>query len=1063
MKRLCFIGVFLFFLWDIYAQHSVEIKGWITDEQDLPIAEASVRTKDGKIGVITDRHGYFQFRIPEDCKYLVISYLGKQTRQVAVKPELHVRLQDQVNELEETLVVAYGKARKRSFAGAANEIKTENLKGRPLTVISTALEGMVPGVQTGEANGQPGADISIRIRGFGSVNADNAPIYVVDGAIYRGAISDINSNDIESMTVLKDAAATALYGSSAGNGVVLITTKIAHDTKPTLRFSMKQGFTDRAVPEYDRVGIHEYYPLQWEMKKNGYLLSGMNETEAAEKASANIYNYIRYNPYLGIANDEIVTTDGQLNPAATALVCEGDLDWEGALRRKGYRGEYHISYGMRNTKNDFYASLGYLQENGYLIKEDIERFSARIQGNLRPLEWLRTGLSLNFVRTNYNMANTQDNATNGVNPFYFTRYMGSVYPIHQHKMEDGSYLSDAAHDYLYDYGERGTGIAGLANRNIVEETRKNKDYSERNGINGRAYADVYLLPGLKATANLSLESYDSRKKNYTMVGPASSPGRLSLSTNRATTLTANQLLHYERSFGKHAVSALAGHESFAYKYEYLYGNKIDQILENVYEMSDFQTVYRLTSYTDFYRKEGYFLQLGYDFDQKYNFSASYRRDGSSRFEAAHRWGNFWSVGLSWRMERENFMKGVKWLDYLKWRVSYGETGNDNILQSTTLPNTFASNYYPYQSLYDLGVNNGTEAGMAFSSYGNKLLKWETQASFDLAAEFGLFRWLTGSVEYFQKNSRDLLFNVPQVLSSGNSSVWRNVGEVSNRGVELALNFKFIDTPDWTWKFGGHATFLKNKIQKMPGSQPEIIDGTRKLKVGESLYNFWLKDFRGVNPENGFVQYAFDSKNAKWNPKTCFVNEQGDSLTYNNSYARYHYAGSPLPKVYGGLNTSLRYKNIELAAVISYSIGGKVYNTGYQVLMYNGKYGQHLHADIRKRWQKPGDVTDVPRLTDSESAEATTGLKLADQANATSDRWLVDASYLNVKSVTLRYRLPRILLNKLGIQEADIFAAGDNLYLWTAMKGMDPRQLFKGVISVSNTPARTFTLGLSLTL
>lgn len=1064
MKKSCLLYMLLIISMGSVAQLVKEVRGTVTDLAGNPIAGASVMAGDGKTGTATDLSGRFMLRLTEDVGWLVVSFVGMETRKVLLRPVLEIRLREQVNQLEELMVVAYGKVKKKAYTGSAVVVPGARLKERPLTVVTHGLDGLVPGVRVAEGNGQPGSDVHIRIRGFGSVNADNEPVYVVDGAVFSGTLCDLNPLDIESVTLLKDAVSTALYGSGAGNGVVLITTRTASGGKPSLSFSVTQGFHQRSIPEYERVGVWDYYPLQWEMLRNGLVSEGADAVEAAQQATAGVYEKVKYNPFPDVADNLIVLPDGSLNPYATELLWGDDLDWEKAVCRKGYRGEYYVSYGMRNVKGGLDVSMGYLKEKGYVIASGLERFTGKISGDMQPAGWLKTGLSLQVIRTNCQMANAQDNASDAANPFYFTRYIGPVYPIHRHDRQTGDYILDALGNKQYDYenAERGMNIASLDRRNIVAETLSNRNEFQRNGVNGRLFGEFSLLRGLQFTVNVMLDSYDYRRKKYENNITASSPGRIEASCIRTTGLTANQLLTYSLDFGFHQLNFLAGHESYAYKYEYLYGNKQDQFLEGIYDMYNFQTLGRLNSYTDIYRKEGYFLQAAYGYDRRYGLSVSYRRDASSRFRPDCRWGSFWSAGAVWQMNEEVFMKGCTSVNELRWRVSYGETGNDKVLQSTSRPNTFSDDYYPWQSFYSIGMDNGIEPGIALSSSGNSRLKWESCRTLDVALEFRLWNWFGGCLEYFRKDTRDLLFKMAQPLSSGSGPLWSNMGKVSNQGIEISLDCRLLHTRHWNWTLGAHATFLRNKIREMPAGLPEWVDGTRKLKAGKPLYNFWLKEYRGVDPETGDALFAFDSKAGKWNEKYCRVDAKGDSLTYNSAYARYHYAGNPLPKVYGGITTDLKYKNIGLSAVLAYSIGGKVYNTGYQVMMYSSKYGQAFHRDMLKRWQQPGDVTDVPRLDDT-GTSVRTGLKTANQINATSDRWLFNAGYLSIRSVTVDYRLGGTVLKKYGIRDARIFVSGENLFLLTALKGMDPRQAYKGLVTVDYTPARTFTLGLSFTI
>lgn len=1054
---------FLLFFWSyfsVFAQkHSVV--GEVRDIAGDPVVGASIVTSDKRVGTSSDIRGQFRIEVPEGVRYLQVSCLGYAPRRIVVNDSMFVILRVQSELLDESLVVAYETTRRSRFTGAASVLEGERFHDRAISVVTNSLEGLLPGVQVGESDGQPGASSSLRIRGFGSVNAGSHPVYVVDGSIYNGELCDLNSFDIQSITVLKDAASAALYGSSAGNGVVLIRLNKGFAGRPALHFNMKQGFSERGIPEYDRVGLSDYYRLEWEMLRNGLVSGGESVESAGQKASLGLFGKLNSNPFDGVADTEIVLPDGSLNPAAGRLLYD-DLDWASSLFRRGYRGEYNLSYHFGRSKSNFYLSLGYLDENGYVVNSGLERISARLSAEFQPISRLKAGLDLNVLRTDGDLANTRDNASNPVNPFYFTRYIGPIYPVHKYDSEQKKYVTDAFGKRVYDYSERGA-VASFNNRNIVEETARNRNHFERNGFVGRGYCELTFWEGLTATVRLGIDSYDQRREQYELKGVASSPGRLSSSSIRGTTVTATELIAYERGWFNHELSLLLGHESYAFQYEVLSGVRQDQVLDDIYEMSDFLTISRLSSYTDTYRKEGYFFRMGYNYDRRYEFSFSYRRDGSSRFSAGHRWGNFWSVGGLWNVGREWFFSGLNHLDYLKLRASYGHTGNDAVLRPTTLPNTFSADYYPSQSLYTLGANNALEPGIAFSGFGNPALKWETQASLDFALEFSWGGKWSGVVEYFRKDSRDLLFEVPQVLSSGTTSLWMNTGKVRNSGLELSLNGTLLHRGKWNWKMGLNATFLHNEITEMPQTQPEIVDATRKLRVGSPIYNFWLKEYRGVNPETGDAQYTFDGAHYKWNSKVCYVDAAGDSLTYYSSYAKYHDAGNPIPRVYGGLTTDLSFGGWEISGVVGYSLGGKTYNTGYSVLMYNGKYGQAFHRDILCRWQKPGDRTDVPRLDDAVANKRLASIQSAAQTNAVSDRWLMSASYLSLKSVTLSYRLPENLLRRCGVTMTKIYISGENLALWSAMKGFDPRQLFKGVVSVSNTPARTFCAGISLTI
>lgn len=1041
-KRLIHLLACLFVCVSTVWAQDLHVSGTVKSSEDgLPIPGATILVKGTSIGTVTDIDGHYSLSVPENHKTLVFSYVGMTTKEEHVKPIVNVILDPSAEALDEVIVVAYGTAKKSSFTGSASTVSGKDLDIRPINSVAQALEGAAAGVQVNTANGQPGTAPEIRIRGFGTINASANPLYVVDGAIYDGSIADINTADIESMTILKDAASTSLYGSSAGNGVILVTTKSGKNDKPTITFSTSQGFTGRAIKEYDRVNIWEYYPLMWEQIRNQKVTGGMDAILAGQQASASVFNELLYNPFRDISNGQIVLPDGSLNPAANQLLWGNDLNWEKAMQRTGYRGEYNVNYSTRSEKSDMFVSLGYLNDNGYIIKSNFERFSGRANVNIAPVKWLKTGLNLSATRSKSEQAKTDDNSNGLGNPFFFTRNIGPIYPIHEHDRITGAYILDQEGNEIYDYlSPRGSGA--LSGRNIVAETEFNSDAYTRDAFSARTYVDFILMEGLKATMNATLESSNENVTSYDnkLVGDGQGSGRLRKTDRRRSTYTFNQLISYNKQFGLHSIEGLIGHENYSFTYEYLYGMRQGEAQSGLLSFENFTNINSLVSYTDTYKKEGYFLRANYNYNDRYYGSFSFRRDGTSRFDRNNRWGNFWSAGASWRVDHEAFMKDATWVNSLKLRASYGETGNDAGI-----------GYYPYMALYELGQANGSEAGLSFNTFGNRNLKWETQISYDAAVEFGLFDRLTGSVEYFVKQSKDLLFKVPTPPTSGVEDRWANVGKVSNTGVEIALNAQIIKNGNWKWDLGLNATFIRNRIKSLPDNQ-EIIEDTKKLKKGESIYQYWLKEYMGVRPSDGSAIYRFDGENQTWNPATCYV-MNGDSITTNQALAKFHYAGSSIPTVYGGINTSVKYKTWELNMVFTYQLGGKSYDSSYRQLMGVNSFGQAMHKDALKRWTHEGDNTDVPRLDSGQSTNF----------NAQSDRWLFSSNSFSVKSLTLAYGLPRMFLNQFGIQNARVSFSGENLFISSTLTGMNPMQGFNGISNNQYLPSRTFTFGLSVTL
>lgn len=1050
MKRKLTFVLFTFLLGlQCMVAQTIRVTGVVISEEDgEPIIGASVIVKGSTIGNVTDIDGKFTLDAVARDARLLVSYVGMKTLEVAAQPNMRITLAPDIQALDEIMVVAYGTAKKSSFTGSATAISNQQIEKRPLTNIASALEGTVSGVQTTSSSGQPGSAPSIRIRGFGSYNASNAPIYVVDGAIFNGSLESINPTDIDQMTVLKDAASTSLYGSSAGNGVVLITTKRAKQVGTNnVTLNITQGFSQRGIPEFERVNVWEYYPLQWEAMKNGLISGGKTAAEAAQKASDDIFKTLAYNPFKGIANNAIVGTDGKLNPNATTLLYGDDLDWEGASQRTGHRQEYNLSYSTKTDKSDTYASLGYLNEKGYIINTGNERYSGRINYNLNPTKWFKTGMNISVARTIANTSNAVSSSSSSYNNIArFTRVVAPIYPIHMHNMTTGEYVDEAGNvlpegQKVYEYINKRPSDPG---RHVIAETYWNLREYQRDAMNARTYLEIQFMEGLKGTVNGALETGNRRDKVYEnpKVGDALGSGRMNITSIRSQTYMFNELLQYDKTIGAHTFDILVGHENTSYTYEYMYGMRRDEILSGMYEFPNFINISSLDSYTDKYNKEGYLGRINYNYNDRYYASASYRHDGSSRFHPDHRWGDFFSFGASWRIDQEDFMENLTWINNLKLRASYGETGNDGILYSDG-----SANYYAYQTIYSSGLNNKDEAGLYFNSFGNTKLKWETQKSTDVAVEFGLFDRLNGTIEYFQKASDNLLFNVPTPTSSGTSSIPQNIGKLMNKGLEVTLDYTAFRNKDWTVAVGLNATHLSNKFKKVVPE--EIISGTRKITAGHGMYDFWLRQYAGVNPDNGDALYIFDEETQKWADTDCYeIN--GQKLTKTISKAKYDFSGSAIPDLYGGFNLNIRFRSFELAALFSYGIGGKILNGSYQTLMDN-TYGYAKHVDVKKAWKKPGDITNVPRLDNSQTTNF----------DGTSTRFLTDADYLTFRSLTFAYNLPKSLLQQFGLSSTRLTVSGENLFQLNKMQGLNVQANFSGNTYNEYAPARTITFGLNV--
>jgi TonB-linked SusC/RagA family outer membrane protein len=1038
-----------------YAQDKT-VTGNVTDNDGNALPGVSVVVKGTTRGTNTNTQGNFSLAAPKDAQ-LLFSFVGFVAQDIAIgnKTQINVRLLGDVANLEEVVITSFGSAKKSSFTGSAGTISADQIAVRPITNIAQAISGTTSGVQTTAGSGQPGSAPEIRIRGFGSISSGNDPLYVVDGVPFTASIANLNPDDIENITILKDAASTALYGARAANGVVMVTTKKGKKGSNNINIKFTKGLNTRALPEYDRIGAAEYYPVMWESYRNSLAYRAVNSQPLATantNASNQIVSLLGYNMY-NVPNNQLVGTDGLLNPSAQLLYSADDLNWESPLMRQGNRDEINVNFSGAQDKSDYYISLSYLRDKGFLIRSDYDRFTGRMNVNTQMKSWFKTGANLSATIIKSNQADAGSNSA-FVNPFFFSRNMGPIYPVYAlDPANPGGFLLDANGERRYDFGN--LNALGLPNRpqyggrHSIAETQLNQNFFRRNVVGARGYAEITFLKDFKFTTNVGVDLTNVNNVTFgnPIIGDGAPAGRATHEFENIAGYNLNQLLSYAKSFGNHNFNALAGHENFQVTDNNLTGSRSQQILDGNYELVNFTTTTNLNSRYNIRRVEGFFSRLNYDYNEKYFASFSVRRDGSSKFYKDNRWGNFYSVSGAWRLDQEEFIKAIPVINTLKLRGSYGQTGNDgggNTQEGTSI------SYYAWQPLYNLGFNNAGEAGILQSSLGNRGLEWESSNSYDVALEFGLLKnRITGTVEYFDRQSSNLIFDVPLPLSAGITTETRNIGTMYNKGIELELGFEPIRRGDFSWRIDVNATRIKNQITQMPAENPEIIDGTKKLKEGSSIYDFWLREYKGVDPATGNALY----RAANFVASNSIITEVGDTLTTSLNNARYHYNGTSIPKLTGGFSNTLRYKGLSLSALIVYQIGGKVYDAAYAGLMGAGGYGSAKHIDILNRWQQPGDITNVPRMDIGRTADF----------DGASDRWLIDASYLNIRSVTLSYALPKIIANKLFLQNAQIYVSGENFFIKSRRNGMNVQQNFDGTTGNVFSSAKSIVTGISFSL
>ena len=1088
MKRLSMMLAGLFLSVGMALAQTTVTGTVVSYEDNEPIIGATIQVVGNSgIGTITDYDGNFTLEVPEGMKTLRITYVGMEPLEVAVSTKtLKIQLRNDVHTLDEVVVVAYGTQKKTSLTGSIQEVKSDAIELRPTTSVASALEGSVTGVQVNSTVGAPGEDPQIRIRGVGTVNGSSSPLYILDGVPYSGSISDLNPQDIESMSVLKDAASAALYGNRASNGVILITTKKGKQGKMNITFDVKQGTYSRGIAEYDRLGAREWMEAQWLNMKNNRMAAGDDAATAGAYASKHlIADRLQLNIF-DKADEALFTADGKLVSDARIKGTYGeDLDWYKQAIGHGYRQEYNFNANGATEKSDYLVSLGYLDEQGYLKTSGFDRLSARLSANIQPAEWLKVGVSHNATHQNFNAGYGTGNAN--TNPFNFCRKISPIYPVHAHNLTTGEYYLDGMGNLMYDGGsyiDPDGQVVHTRNqypdRHIIWENQLNTDKIIRNTVNSIAYANI-ILPynftlSLKGSLNLS---NDSENKYYSAVigdGKANN-GRLRRTDVRQKNYTFQQQLHWRQEFGVHSVDALLGHESYKLTRNYMASGKDSEIVPNLTNLLNFTQFAQLYDYNDNYALESYLGRVRYGYDSRYNIEFSFRRDGSSRFAKNARWGNFWSTGASWVISNEKFMKQYDWVNYLKLRADYGEVGNDS-----------GSGLYGYMALYQQDVHAGKGA-YYISQLPNEDLKWETGQSWGVAIEGRLFNKLNFNVEYFDRRNKDLIFNVYNPLSAGatdtttpQSVTTMNLGTISNHGVEISGDMDVYKSKNWSVNVGASITFEKNKVVKLPEQNRDgIIDGTKKIVEGMDRYQFYTYTWEGVNTKNGLSLYKFNSDEYFFtdggttygNPagteitgsqKNAVVVIDGTPYSYLTTYGKREFHGSAMPTAYGSFNFSVSYKAFSLYTLFTYQLGGKVMDSNYQLLMNSQSTPTALHKDVLKGWTaEQATATDaidrngVPMLSDV--PVIVSGLEA--DLNSTSSRWLTSASYLILKNINLSYQLPKELVRKAGIENVMLTLTCENLFTLTARKGMNPQQNFAGTQSATFVTPRIFSAGVNI--
>lgn len=1024
----------------------------LSAEDGEPLTGASVIGVGTAVGAATDIEGRFALNLPDNVKKIKVSYVGMETKEVDITPgEMKIELANS-NVLDEVIAVAFGTAKKSAFTGSASVMSSAELAKHVTTNVADALVGTVPGLQMRGSSGQPGASQGgMNIRGIASMEASTDPLVIVDGSPYPASLSNIPQQDIESVTVLKDAASAALYGARGAAGVIIITTKKGTSQEARITVDAKWGANTRAVQRYDVIdNAGEFYEAYYAQVNNYYLSQGYSPAQANVSANSAMLSQLGYNVYQVPTGQNLIGINGKLNPNAqlgNRVVRNGveyymtPDDWNDLAYRTGFRQEYNVNVNGGNDRANYYASLGYLDEEGIINYSGYERLTARFKGDFQAKKWLKLGVNVGYVHSQQTQNTGLDETAGSANMMYYTDYIAPIYPAYVRVVGADGRPQIAVDEYghqMYDYGTPACyGITRpfAATGNPLGANRYNKTQSIGDQLNGTFTVDLTFTEWLKANITSNVVWGETQLSNYEnpYEGPkASQNGSLTKSTTTSLRTNNVQSLTFMKQFDLHNVNVMVGHEYYKEDIRYLSASAVNGYSPDIPELNAFANKTTSASYQQVYNVEGYFGRAQYDYDSKYFASLSYRRDASSRFAKDHRWGNFWSVGAAWIINKD-FLADVKWLNMLKLKASVGQQGNDNIIN------------WAYIDTYTL-VSGANGMSTAFRLLGNPNITWETSTNWNAGIEFGFFNnRLTGSIDAYYKKTTDLLFwlNIPE--SSGSRGFYDNIGDIRNAGVEVSLNGGIIRSKLIDLDVNLNFTHNSNKILKLPESKKEyggFADNENQVGIwyqeGKSLYNAYLPAYAGVN-ENGeaiyFTDPNVDMTVTQNSPATL---KSLEYVTTNSNLAPSYECGNMLPVLYGGFGMTLRVQNFDASAQFDYQLGGKVYDSQYAHYMSptstQADAGKTFHRDYIKSWSPENPTSNIPRW------------QYRDQyTTSKSDRFLTSARYLNFQSFTVGYTLPKIWKE---ISNIRVYVMGENLCFWSARKGLDPRHAYSGIDAAS---------------
>lgn len=1043
-KKICMSVFLLFWSTLLCLSQTRQINGVVIDKNDKsPLPGVSIVVK-GSIsnGTATDINGKFTLKAKDD-DVLVVTFIGMNKQEIVVKgqSDITIQLESSTESLDEVIVVAYGASKKSSLTGSVSSIKSDALDKLPVTSFEKALQGLSPGLQIASTSGQPGAPSQVRIRGIGSMSASSTPLYVIDGVPVSTSdyssiaetgtnpLANLNPNDIESISILKDASAASLYGSRAANGVIMITTK--QGTKGNTQVNFKAQISSSRMPSngYDLMDGSEHYALYYDGFLAQNLTKGMSADVASVAANSATQAIYGRNPY-NTANP--LGPDGQLTSGSKLMI---DNSWMDEIFRTALTQEYNLSVNGGSEKVKYFLSLGYLDQEGICIGSDFERYAGRVNVSSDVKPWFSMGINTTFSVSNQN---TPIGSGAGASPLANALNVPNVVPI---------YDLDANFNKQYD--ANGKVLYNFKNpvyldMNPIAFSEMDKHATKTYRVLVNPYINLKFLEGLNWKTTISYDYINLDETNWMNPehGSGSSlDGSLSKYATWNITKTLTSTLNYNFSLAdRHNFNLLAGYEAMMDSYSYTSAAGSNFPAGGLVELSVAATPKSVGSMKDKETMVSYFGRINYDYSDKYYLSLSLRSDGSSRFAPGHQFGTFWSAGVSWRAKQEEFLQKTDWLSDLKLRLSYGTSGNKS-----------GSSLYGWQGLYAGGANYNGKGGIVHSQLPNKDLTWESSNNLNAGIDFALWsNRLSGSIEYYLKKSDKLLLAKTLPYSSGLNSIMSNLGGMKNAGVEIDLKSVNIDNKQFVWNTSFNISFNKNEITSYP--QKEEIVGSTIRTVGYNIYEFYMQEWAGVDPENGDPLWYKDVLDSNGDPTG-----QRETTSKYATASRYK-SGSSLPTCYGGFNNTLTYKGFDLSFLFTYSFGGKIYD-GYMSYMTNDGNitGYQVIKDQANHWTPENRNAPNPRFVPNNTSSS----------NSRSTRFLYDADFIKLKNINLGYNLPKSLTKKIYLENVRVFGSFENILVWNLdpdFKGYDVELAgVSGMLSGGGTIPlpKTFVFGINI--